>query len=199
MKNKLLILTPVILLVAFAGCYNKCKISDLKGCSFDSEMLASEIIEEYDADSVRITVQTYRLEPTWPLIKAPVVEIFNPRMKSLDFKTLTMSMKELDKLDDEIYLRDSLEEELKPIAERIVSGCNTRRYNDLFIEILKMNETGKRTHQFGFSYIDFLDIKQTRKPYDKPSADAELYLKLRQQNPQFGRICNLTEWKTADL
>lgn len=181
MRNIVAFLMMVICVVIFPNCSSKCRISELKGCSFEPEQLVSEIMQEYNADSVRITVQTYRLEPCWPLIKAPVVEIFNPRMKSLDFKTLDMTMRELDKLDEEIHLRDSLKKELKPIAERIVNGCNTRRYNDLFVEILKVDKTGKKIHQFGFSYIVLLDVKQTKIPYDKPSADAELYLKLRQQ------------------
>lgn len=143
-----------ISVVVFSNCTNKGRISELKGCSFEPEQLVSEIMLEYDADSVSITYRRFRLEPYLPLTKAPVVEIFNPRTKSLDFKTLTMSMKELDKLDEEIHLRDSLEEELKPIAERIVSGCNTRRYNELLIDIRKVNETGKKTHQFVFSYKD---------------------------------------------
>ncbi|MBR3427768.1 MAG: hypothetical protein IKG95_07505 [Bacteroidales bacterium] len=181
MKNIVTYFMMVISVVVFSNCTNKGRITELQGCSFEPEQLVSEIMQEYDADSVSITYRRFRLEPSWPLIKAPVVEIFNPRMKSLDFKTLDKTMKELDKLDDEIHLRDSLEEELKPIAERIVSGCNTRRYNELIVEILKVDETGERTHQIGFSYIELLDIKRTRIPYDKPSADAELYLKLRQQ------------------
>ena len=181
MKNIVTYFMMVISVVVFSNCTNKGRITELQGCSFEPEQLVSEIMQEYDADSVSITYRRFRLEPSWPLIKAPVVEIFNPRMKSLDFKTLDKTMKELDKLDDEIHLRDSLEEELKPIAQRIVNGCNPRRYNDLIIDIRKVNESGKKTHQFVFSYEDLLDIKQTRIPYDKPSADAELYLRLRQQ------------------
>ena len=147
---------PVVGLLVFFGCSSKCRISELKGCSFEPEQLASEIMQEYDADSVSITYRRFRLEPYLPLTKAPVVEIINPRMKSLDFKMLDKTMKELDKLDEEIHLRDSLEVELKPIAERIVSGCNMRRYNELLIDIRKVNETGKKTHQFVFSYEDLL-------------------------------------------
>ena len=179
MKNIVTIIMMVICVVVFSNCSSK--ITELRGCSFEPEQLVSEIMQEYDADSVSITYRRFRLEPSWPLIKAPVVEIFNPRMKSLDFKTLDMTMRELENLDEEMHLWDKLEEELKPIAERIVDGCNTRSYNEIIVEILKVDETGKKTHQFGFSYIGLLDVKQTRIPYDKPSADAELYLKLRQQ------------------
>lgn len=163
MRNRFLILIPLVLFITFTGCY-KGRISKLKGCSFEPEQLVSEIKQEYDADSVSITYRRFRMEPYLPLIKAPVVEILNPRMKSLDFKTLDKTMKELDKLDDEIHLRDSLEEELKPIAERIVNGCNPRRYNDLIIDIRKVNVSGKKTHQFVFSYEDLLDVKQTKSP-----------------------------------
>lgn len=179
MRNIVTFLMMVIGVVVFSNCSSK--ITELRGCSFESEQLVSEIMQAYDADSVSITYRRFRLEPSWPLIKAPVVEIFNPRMKSLDFKTLDLTMRELDKLDEEFHLKDSLKKELKPIAERIVNGCNTRRYNDLIIDIRKVNETGKKTHQLVFSYEDLLDVKQTKTPYDKPSADAELYLKLRQQ------------------
>ena len=179
MKNIVTIFIMVVGVVVFSNCSGR--ITELRGCSFEPEQLVSEIMQEYDADSVSITYRRFRLEPCLPLIKTPVVEIFNPRMKSLDFKTLDMTMRELDKLDEEIHLRDSLKKELKPIAERIVNGCNTRRYNNLIIDIRKVNVSGKKTHQFVFSYEDILDIKRTRIPYDKPSADAELYLKLRQQ------------------
>ena len=154
MRNIVIYFMMAISVVVFSNCTNKGRISELKGCSFEPEQFVSEIMQEYDADSVSITYRRFRLETYLPLTKAPVVEIFNPRTKSLDFKTLTMSMKELDKLDEEIHLRDSLEEELKPIAERIVSGCNTRRYNELLIDIRKVNEMGKKTHQFVFSYKD---------------------------------------------
>lgn len=156
MKNIVTFLMMVVCVVVFSNCSYKGRITKLKGCSFEPEQLVSKIMQEYDADSVSITYRRFRLEPYLPLTKAPVVEIFNPRTKSLDFKTLTLSMKELDKLDDEIHLRDSLEVELKPIAERIVSGCNTRRYNDLIVDIQKVDETGKRTHQIGFCYKDLL-------------------------------------------
>ena len=154
MKNIVTIFMMVVGVVFFSNCSSK--ITELKGCSFEPEQLVSEIMQEYDADSVSITYRRFRLEPCLPLIKTPVVEVFNPRMKSLDFKTLDMTMRELYKLDEEIHLRDSLKKELKPIAERIVNGCNTRSYNEFLVEILKMDKTGEKTHQLVFSYKDLL-------------------------------------------
>lgn len=179
MMNMKKILLGWICIFTFVCCSNQSKVSNSKGCSFETEELVLEIMQMFDADSVNITTKKFRLEANWPSIKAPVIEIFNPRMKSLDFKTLTVSMRELDSLDDKQHLRDKMEEELKPIAKNVVSICNANEYNEILVEVRKIDATGKNTHRFCFSY-NYL-LKSEGKETNKAVKDADEYLRLRTQ------------------
>jgi hypothetical protein len=123
------------------------------------ESFKQKIIFETNADSIQVYEKSIKMGFSFPEIKCLVIEINNPSMEILDFKTLPIDKYQI--FGDKFYeINEELMSEGYTIATYLATHYAVTDYDDIMLEFIKKDKFSDILYCFTHRYDKLLNLNR---------------------------------------